>query len=95
MRSSPLATPGGQPKEETTGWLTAIQDGLALPFETRVLGIPVTVQEVALDAAGQIVAVCATGRQRQALPVLDLPLPRPPPEGAAWIQAYRQWLGRR
>lgn len=81
--------------EETTGWLTAIQDGLALPLETRVLGVQVTVQRVTLDAAGQIVAICARGRARQALPILDLPLPSPTPEGAEWIQAYRQWLGRR
>ena len=72
-----------------------IQDGLAVPFETRVLGLQVTVQRIALDDAGQIVAVCARGRDRQALPILDLPLPSPSPEGSEWIQAYRQWLGRR
>lgn len=29
----------------------------------------------------------------QALPILELPLPSPPPEGAEWIEAYRQWRG--
>jgi hypothetical protein len=81
--------------EETTGWLTVIQDSFAVPFETRVLGVQVTVQRVALDDAGQIVAVCARGRDRQTLPILDLPLPCPGPEGSEWIEAYRQWLGRR
>lgn len=71
--------------EETTGWLTAIQGGLAVPFETRGLGVEVTVQKVALDASGQIVAVCARGRARQALPILDLPLPSRAPQGAEWI----------
>lgn len=80
--------------EETTGWLTMIQDNLTVPFETRVLGVQVRVQRVTLDAAGQIVAVCARGRDRQVLPILDLPLPSPRPEGAEWIQAYCQWLGR-
>jgi hypothetical protein len=81
--------------EETTGWLTAMEDHPALPFEARVLGGQVTVQRIALDASGQIVAICARARARQALPILDLPLPSPTPEGAEWVQAYRQWLGRR
>jgi hypothetical protein len=28
---------------------------------------------------------------RQAIPILDLPLPTPPPDGAEWIEAYRHW----
>ena len=34
------------------------------------------------------------GRQHQAIPILDLALPSPPPAGAEWIQAYRHWVGR-
>jgi hypothetical protein len=26
------------------------------------------------------------------IPILDLPLPTPPPGGAEWIEAYRHWL---
>jgi len=35
----------------------------------------------------------ATGssKYRQEIPVLDLPLPDPPPAGWEWIAAYRQW----
>jgi len=77
--------------EEITGWLTLIQDNLTVPFETCVLGVRVTVQRVDLDDAGQIVAVCARGRELQALPILDLPLPSPAPEGAEWIEAYHRW----
>jgi hypothetical protein len=29
--------------------------------------------------------------QHQAISVLDLPLPEPPPKGAEWIAAYRRW----
>jgi hypothetical protein len=79
--------------EQVTGWFTMIDDSLAVPFETTVLGVPVTVERVDLDSSEQIVAVCRRGRDRQSLPILDLPLPTPPPEGAEWIEAYRQWRG--
>ena len=39
----------------------------------------------------EIVAVCARGSERQRIPVVDLPLPSVRPEGAEWIEAYRQW----
>lgn len=81
--------------EEVTGWLTVIQDNLAVPFETCVLGTQAMVQRIELNAAGQIVAVCARGRDRQTLPILDLPLPSPGPAGVEWIEAYRRWLGGR
>jgi hypothetical protein len=77
--------------EQTTGWFTMIDQNLAVPFETTVLGVPVTVERIDLNASEQIVAVCRRGRNRQALPILDLPMPSPPPEGAEWIEAYRQW----
>jgi hypothetical protein len=79
--------------EQTTGWFTMIDENLAVPFETTVLGMSVTVERVDLNASEQIVAVCTRGRNRQALSILDLPLPTPPPEGAEWIEAYRQWRG--
>jgi hypothetical protein len=80
----------GEP-EQTTGWLTMIQENLAMPFETKVLGVPVTVEHVDLDASEQIVAICKRGRARQSLPIIDLPLPMPPPDGAELIEAYRCW----
>ena len=30
---------------------------------------------------------------RQSLPILELPLPTPPPDDVEWIKAYRRWLG--
>jgi hypothetical protein len=81
--------------EELRGWFTSIQDNLAIPFQTSVLGVDVTVQGIALSDDGQIVAVCTRVRDRQTLPILDLPLPRSEPKGSEWIEAYRQWLGRR
>ena len=72
-------------------WFTMIENNLAVPFETTVLEVPVTVERIDLNRREQIVAVCRRGRELQSLPILDLPLPTPPPGGAEWIEAYRQW----
>jgi hypothetical protein len=77
--------------EQATGLYTAIEDNLAVPFATRMLGVTVEVEAVDLTADDQIVAVCSRGGQRQRVPILDLPLPDPAPEGAEWIEAYRAW----
>jgi hypothetical protein len=79
--------------EQLTGLFTMIEEHLAVPFTTTVLGVEVTVRKVDLTA-DTIVAVCARGRHRQRIDVLDLPLPDPPPDGAEWIDAYRHWAGR-
>jgi len=73
------------------GFSTMIEDNLEVPFQTIVLGMPVTVKRIDLNEADQIVAICARGRERQAIPILDLVLPSPAPAGAEWIEAYRQW----
>lgn len=77
--------------EQVTGFYTMLEDNLELPFEAQVLGVPVTVQRIDLTDAEKIVAICIRGRARQAIPILDLPLPTPPPRGAEWIEAYRRW----
>jgi hypothetical protein len=76
--------------EELAGFAVMIGDNLVVPFETTVLGVTVTVRKVDQTASG-IVAVCDHGGHRQAIPILDLPLPAPPPQGAEWIAAYRRW----
>lgn len=68
-----------------------IEDNLAVPFETLVLGVSVTVASVDFTESGQIMAICSRDKLRQAIPILDLPLPTP--AGAEWIEAYRHWLG--
>lgn len=79
--------------EQLTGLFTLIEEHLAVPFTTTVLGVEVTVGKIEL-AADSIVAVCARGRHRQRVGLLDLPLPTPTPDGAAWIDAYRHWARR-
>jgi hypothetical protein len=79
--------------EQLTGLFTMIADHLAVPFATMVLGVEVTVRRVDLTDGG-IVAICHRGRIKQAIGILDLPLPTPPPEGAEWVEAYRYWASR-
>jgi hypothetical protein len=79
--------------EQLTGLYTMIEDNLAMPFVATVLGVDVTVRRVDLRPGG-IVAICHRGPMRQAIGILDLPLPDPAPEGAQWIAAYRRWAER-
>ena len=78
-------------EEQRVAFYTVIEDNLKVPFETEILGVPVTVERLNLTPSGEIVAVCAHGNKRQQIPILDLPLPSIPPEGAEWIEAYRHW----
>ena len=59
-----------------------------------MLGVAVTVASIDLRESNQIVALCVRGRNRQAISVVDLPLPTPKPAGSEWIDAYRHWLGQ-
>jgi hypothetical protein len=43
---------------------------------TEILGDQAHVERVALNDVNELVAVCRHGRQRQTIPMLDLPLPR-------------------
>ena len=77
--------------EQRVGFLTMLEEKLAVPFTTEMLETPVRVERVDLNDADEIVAICRRGRQRQAIPILSLPLPSPPPVGWEWIEAYRHW----
>ncbi len=79
------------PSEQVSGFYTMLEENLDLPFSTRVLGVDVVVEGIDLTGSEEIVAICKRGRLRQSIPILDLPLPTPAPEGAAWIEAYRHW----
>jgi hypothetical protein len=81
--------------EQAVGLYTMIEKHLALPLETMVLGVPVTVVRVDLTRRDEIVAVCRRAGVRQTVPILDLPLPSRRPAGAEWIDACRRWVNRR
>jgi hypothetical protein len=80
--------------EQRASLYTMLDERLGVPFETEVLGVKVTVERVDLTDAEEIVAICRRGRRRQAIPILDLPLPVPRPKGSEWIEAYRRWADR-
>jgi hypothetical protein len=65
-------------EEQRVGLHTAIEDHLAVPFTTDALGVEVTVTTFDLTGSG-VVALCRVGKHRQAIGILDLPLPTPPP----------------
>lgn len=77
--------------EQAGGLHAMIEQELDLPFETTVLGVMVSVKRVDINDNDEIVALCSRGRARQTIPILELPLPDPPPNGWAWIEAYRRW----
>jgi hypothetical protein len=78
--------------EQLGGFAVMIEDNLEVPFDTTVLGVTVTVQKVTQSESG-IVADCVRDGHHQAISVLDLTLPEPPPKGSEWIAAYRRWAG--
>lgn len=78
--------------EQLSGFQVMIEENLALPFETMVLGVSVRVVGIEERPAG-LAAVCRREGHRQEIDLLDLPLPEPGPAGAEWIEAFRRWAG--
>jgi Calcium binding len=79
--------------EQVTGLFTMLEEHLSLPFQTTVLGASVTVTGIDVTSSDQIIATCQHNGHRQTIPILDLPLPTPKPNGWEWVEAYRRWLG--
>ena len=77
--------------EQAGGWFTMIENNLKIPFEAQILGVSVAVERIDMNRNDEIVAICRREKYRQAVPILDLPLPSPLPAGAEWIEAYRYW----
>ena len=78
--------------EQASGFFTMIEDHLAVPFATEVLGIEVSVVGVEMDDNGSLKAVCERNGKRQLIGLTNLQLPKSTPPGAEWIAAYRHWL---
>lgn len=79
------------PVEQAVGFHATLEQELALPFDTFVLGVTVSVRKLDVTDRGEVVAVCYRGRERSSIPLADLALPEPPPTGWEWIEAYRRW----
>lgn len=54
--------------KQAMGLYTMVKENLRLLFSNIVLGIQVNVQKVELNDAGEIVAVCSRGLQKQRIP---------------------------
>jgi len=78
-------------EEQVGGFLTMMEEHLALPFSANILGVDVVVEKVDMTRSGQIVAIYRRDKTRQRIGILDLPLPTPAPAGTEWIAAYRHW----
>ena len=78
-------------QEQTVGFLTMMQEHLALPLSVSILGVECVVEKIDLTRDGQIVAICRRDKVRQRIGIIELPLPVPAPAGAEWIAAYCLW----
>ena len=78
-------------EEQTVGFLTMMQERLALPFSVNILGVDAVVEKIDMTRDGGIVAICRRGEVRQKIGILDLPLPTPAPPGTEWIAAFHHW----
>ena len=57
--------------EQSVGLFTMMEDNLAFPFDTEVLGMRVKMVRLDMTDADEIVAICHRGRTRQATPILN------------------------
>lgn len=78
-------------EEQKVGFLTMLQEHLALPFSVSILGVEAVVEKVDMTRDGRVVAICRRETVRQRVEILDLPLPKPAPAGSEWIAAYSYW----
>jgi hypothetical protein len=77
--------------EQLSGFHVMLEEHLAVPFTTTVLGVEVTVKKIDMLPGSGIVAICTRGPHRQPIGILHLPLPTPRPDGSEWVDAYRHW----
>lgn len=78
-------------EEQTSGFLTMVEETLALPFTTHVFSVGVSVVAVESDDDGSLGAGCERGGEQLRIGLTNLPLPSSSPSGVEWIAAYRGW----
>lgn len=79
--------------EQLMGFFNMLEEHLAVPFKTTILGLTVTVEDFTYDE-NRFVAECVRGGHRQTIDLRDLPMPSPAPAGSQWIAAYCRWARR-
>ena len=66
-------------EEQASGFFTIIDENLALPFRTSILGLEVSVIAIEMDNDGALKALRERAGKSQCVGLTDLPLPSPPP----------------
>lgn len=79
-------------EQQQMAFYEALEENLKFPFRTAVAGSPVVVRGLEVGEDDEILAVCVRDGQKVGVPLLDLPLLKPPPKGAEWLEAYRLWV---
>jgi hypothetical protein len=80
--------------EQTAAFLTVLDEHLALPCETSVLGEVVVVEKIDIDHPGELIAMCRRRGKRHKVRLSEVELTAPRPKGAEWVAAYRRWYRR-
>ena len=80
--------------EQVCGLFAMLEESLAVPFKTTVLGQAVTVTAVDWSSMTAIVARWSVAGPGRISRCSICRLPTPPPRGAEWIDAYRLWVTR-
>ena len=79
-------------EEQQMGFYEALEEHLRVPWRTALAGVPVVVKGLDVGEDDEILAVCLRDGEKVGVPLLDLPMPKPPPKVAEWIEAYRLWV---
>lgn len=83
------------PAEQTTGFLTMIEEHVGFPIRAKVIGEEVEVTSVDLSEDGEdLVAKCRRRGRSYSVLLTELKIPAEVP-GKEWIAAYFQFLGKR
>jgi hypothetical protein len=78
--------------EQMCGFGCAVENNVKFPFSTTLPGMPVTV--TGLDVGHDAVhAIVRRGKHTQKIPLEELPLPNPLPEGGIYLAAFQRWRG--
>jgi hypothetical protein len=78
-------------EEQQMAFHAALEEHVRLPLRTVLADGPAVVRAIEVGPDDELVAVCWRAGERRVISLAELPLPRPAPRGAEWIEAYRRW----
>ena len=78
--------------EQTAGFYTMLEDWLAMPFLTEVLGVKVTVECIDMTDDEETVAVCVRGQSRQPIQPSSCPFQTHPRKDRSAREHLRETL---